>query len=53
MSIQVSVCLKSRNYFVKQGLSRVRVSSGYLCNAEAPTEPTGETASPYNSAILR
>ena len=29
------------------GLSGVRVSGGHLCKAEAPTEPAGETASPY------
>ena len=25
----------------------MRVSGGHLCEAEAPTEPTGETADPY------
>ena len=33
------------------GLSRVRVSGGHLCAAETPTEPTGETADPYNAKI--
>ena len=28
------------------GLSRVRVSSGHLCEAEAPTEPAGEIRQP-------
>jgi len=29
----------------------VRVSGGHLCEAEAPTEPTGETAAPYGNVI--
>ena len=33
------------------GASRVRVSGGHLCEAEAPTEPTGETADPYDNVI--
>ena len=33
--------------FIWFGLSGVRVSGGHLCEAEAPTEPAGETASPY------
>ena len=32
------------------GLPGVRVSGGHLCEAEAPTEPAGETVSPYNSS---
>ena len=28
------------------GVRGVRVSGGHLCEAEAPTEPTGETQSP-------
>ncbi len=34
-------------HFCVKGMPMVRVSSGYLCNAEAPTEPTGETGIPY------
>ena len=34
------------------GASRVRVSGGHLCEAEAPTEPTGETAAPYGNVII-
>ena len=33
----------------RSGSSGVRVSGGHLCEAEAPTEPTGETADPYNN----
>ena len=33
------------------GSSGVRMSSGHLCEAEAPTEPTGETADPYDNVI--
>jgi len=29
------------------GRCGVRVSSEHLCEAEAPTEPTGETSVPY------
>ena len=29
------------------GASGAQVSGGDLCEAEAPTEPTGETAAPY------
>ena len=36
---------------LKGGASGVRVSSGHLCEAEAPTEPTGETAAPYDNLI--
>ena len=36
---------------LKDGSSRVRVSGGHLCEAEAPTEPTGETADPYDNII--
>ena len=31
---------------------RVRVSGGHLCEAEAPTEPTGETTPPYENALV-
>jgi len=31
----------------------VRVSSGHLCEAEAPTEPTGETMSPVEDLRRR
>ncbi len=29
----------------------MRVSGGHLCEAEAPTEPTGETTPPYNTLL--
>lgn len=30
------------------GLQRVRVSGGYLCEAEAPIKPAGETRQPLH-----
>ena len=33
------------------GLPGVRVSGGHLCEAEALTEPAGETVSPYATPI--
>ena len=36
---------------LQSGSSRVRVSGGHLCEAEAPTEPTGKTADPYGNII--
>ena len=30
----------------------MRVSGGHLCEAETPTEPAGETASPYKLSRL-
>ena len=33
-----------RLYFRLPVIARVRVSGGHLCEAEAPTEPAGETA---------
>ena len=31
----------------------MRVSGGHLCEAEAPTEPTGETADPYKIKYIK
>ena len=46
-----SMFLRCFRNITENGSSGVWVSGGHLCEAEAPTKPTGETADPYNKII--